>query len=90
MNRPGTTTVSVYYKIVEDGDTRSFDDIPYVLTSPDTTDSADEIETIFRERSHTVSSLNTFATVAVKVEMKSTNTCQVPKLKNLRVLALAL
>ena len=90
MNRPGTTTVNVYYKIVEDGDTRSFDDIPYVLTSPDTTDSADEIETIFRERSHTVSSLNTFATVAIKVEMKSTNTCQVPKLKNLRVLALAL
>ena len=90
MNRPGTTTASVYYKIVEDGDTRAFDDIPYVLTSTDSTDSADEIETIFRERSHTISSLNQFSTVAVKIEMKSTNTCDVPKIKNLRVLALAL
>jgi hypothetical protein len=90
MNRPGTTTVPVYYKIIEDGDTRTFDDIPYVLTSTDSTDSADEIETTFRERTHTVSSLNQFSTVAVKIEMKSTNTCDVPKIKNLRVLALAL
>ena len=90
MNRPGNCTVNVYYKIVEDGDTRNFDDIPYVLTSTDTTDSADEIESVFRERTHTISSLNTFATVAVKIEMKSSDTTDVPRVKNLRVLALAL
>ena len=90
MNRPGNCTVNVYYKIIEDGDTRNFDDIPYVLTSTDTTDSADEIESVFRERTHTIGSLNTFATVAIKVEMKSSNTVDVPRIKNLRVLALAL
>jgi hypothetical protein len=90
MNRPGNCTVNVYYKIIEDGDTRNFDDIPYVLTSTVTTDSADEIESVFRERTHTIGSLNTFATVAIKVEMKSSNTVDVPRIKNLRVLALAL
>ena len=48
------------------------------------------IESVFRERTHTISSLNTFATVAVKIEMKSSDTTDVPRVKNLRVLALAL
>ena len=89
MNRPSGTNVDVYYKILKDGDDRAFDSIPYVQATIDVTDSPDENDTIFRERVHTVSELDSFSSVAVKLVFKSTNTAYVPKIKNLRVLALA-
>ena len=58
--------------------------------SIDVTDNPDENRELFREREHTISGLNAFSTAAVKFEFKSTSTVEVPKIKNLRVLALAL
>ena len=89
-NRPEPSILQIYYKIAEEGDPRNFDDIPYVLSSTDVTDNPDENRELFREREHTISGLNSFSTVAVKFEFKSTSTVEVPKIKNLRVLALAL
>ena len=76
--------------IAEEGDPRNFDDIPYVLSTTDVTDNPDENRELFREREHTISGLNSFSTAAVKFEFKSTSTVEVPKIKNLRVLAFAL
>ena len=53
-------------------------------------DVPDENQDIYREREYTISGLNSFATAAVKIEFKSTSTIEVPKIKNLRILALAL
>ena len=89
-NRPDPATVNVYYKIVEEGDIRDFDSIPYVLATPDRTDNPDENPAFFAEREYTVSNLNSFSTAAVKLELKSTSTVEVPRIKNLRIIALAL
>tara|TARA_R100000742_G_C4279654_1_gene105041 strand:- start:4324 stop:10917 length:6594 start_codon:yes stop_codon:yes gene_type:complete len=89
-NRPSPSTIDIYYKIVEEGDTRDFDKIPYTLATIDSADSPDDNENSFKEREYTINDLNSFSSAAIKIEMKSTNTVQVPRLKNLRVLALAL
>ena len=89
-NRPSPSTINVYYKIVEEGDTRDFDKIPYTLATIDSVDSADENENSIKEREYTINDLNSFSSAAIKIEMKSTNTVQVPRIKNLRILALAL
>ena len=89
-NRPEPSILQIYYKIAEEGDPRNFDDIPYRLSATDVTDNPDENRELFREREHTISGLNAFSTAAVKFEFKSTSTVEVPKIKNLRVLALAL
>ena len=89
-NRPNPSTIDIYYKIVEEGDTRDFDKIPYALATIDSADSADDNENSFKEREYTINDLNSFSSAAIKIEMKSTNTVQVPRIKNLRIIALAL
>jgi hypothetical protein len=88
-NRPDSATLDIYYKIVKEGDVRDFDDIPYVLLPPDETDNPDENYDIFRERTHSVDGMGSYTTAAVKIEMKSTSTIEVPRIKNLRIIALA-
>ena len=89
MNRPNGTEMDVYYKILKDGDEAPFDSIPYILSDIDTSDSPDEESNIFRERTHTVSDLDSFSSIAIKMVFKSSNTVKVPQIKNLRVIALA-
>jgi hypothetical protein len=90
-NRPDPASIEVYYKIVEEGDTRDFDNIPYVLASLDSgVDTPDENPASFAEREYTISGLNSYSTAAVKLEFKSTSTIEVPRVKNLRIIALAL
>ena len=60
-----------------------------MLASIDNTDSPDDNENSFKEREYTINNLNSFSSASVKIEMKSTNTVQVPRIKNLRILALA-
>ena len=89
-NRPDPASIEVYYKIVEEGDTRDFDNIPYVLATSDRVDNPDENPESFAEREYTISGLNSFSTAAIKLEFKSTSTVEVPRVKNLRIIALAL
>ena len=90
-NRPDPAAIEVYYKIVEEGDTRDFDNIPYVLASLDSgVDTPDENPASFAEREYTISGLNSYSTAAIKLEFKSTSTVEVPRVKNLRIIALAL
>ena len=90
MNRPASCTVDVYYKVITDGTEQKFETIPFRKVNTEVSDSADENETVFRERTHLVEGLAEFSAVAIKIVMKSTNTSFVPKIKNLRVIALAL
>ena len=89
-NKPSSSTINVYYKIVEEGDTRDFDKIPYRLATIDNLDSSDDNPNLFKEREFTINNLNSFSSAAIKIEMKSSNSVFVPRIKNLRVLALAL
>ena len=89
-NRPASCDIDVYYKVITDGSEKKFENIPWTQVATEISDSADGEENIFRERTHLVEGLAEFSTVAIKVVMKSTNTAFVPKIKNLRVIALAL
>ena len=89
-NRPEPSQLEIYYKISSEGDVRDFDDIPYVKAEPDVSDNPDEQRDLFREREYTISGLGAFSNCAVKIEFKSSSTVEVPRIKNLRVLALAL
>jgi hypothetical protein len=89
MNRPAGTTMDVYYKVLTDGAEKEFDDIPYTLTETEISDSPDDNVEIFRTREHLVENLSEFSAIAIKFVYKSTNTAFVPKIKNLRVIALA-
>ena len=89
-NRPEPSFLDIYYKISSEGDVRDFDDIPYVKAETDVSDNPDENRNLYREREYTISGLDAFSTCAIKVEFRSTSSVEVPKVKNLRVLALAL
>ena len=89
-NRPASCDINVYYKVITDGSEKKFENIPWTQVATEISDSADGEESIFRERTHLVEGLAEFSTVAIKIVMKSTNTAFVPKIKNLRVIALAL
>ena len=89
-NRPEPAILDIYYKISSEGDDRDFDDIPYVKAELAVSDNPDENRDIYREREYTISGLSAFSNCAIKIEFKSTSTVEVPKIRNLRVLALAL
>ena len=88
-NRPAGSTIEVYYKALTDGVEKDWDDITWVRTNTELSDSPDEGE-VYRERTHLVENLSEFSAVAVKFVFKTSNTAYVPKIKNLRVIALAL
>ena len=90
MNRPAGCETDVYYKVLTDGAEKEFDDIPWVETSTELSDSPDDNPEVFRERSHLVEGISEFSAVAIKFAFKSSNTAFVPRIKNLRVIALAL
>jgi hypothetical protein len=89
-NRPASCTIEIYRKVITDGAEQTFDTIPWTKVIQETADIADGNISDFKERTHLVSDLNEFSAVAIKIVMKSTNTAFVPKIKNLRVIALAL
>ena len=89
-NRPEPSVLDIYYKISSEGDVRDFDDIPYVKATLEVSDNPDENRDLFREREYTISGLSAFSNCAIKMEFRSTSTTEVPRVKNLRVLALAL
>jgi hypothetical protein len=89
MNRPAGVTVDVYYKALTDGQEKDWDSIVWTKSETELSDAPDEGE-VYRERTHLVEGLSEFSAVAVKFVFKSGNTAYVPKIKNLRVIALAL
>lgn len=100
--KPSTTDIQVYYKIMNESDPDNFDDKPYfrmkqfTLNSVYSTNSNDYIEYQFRPSltedfiNYTTGSTTyeTFKYFAIKIVMSSTNTTIVPKIRDLRVIAL--
>jgi hypothetical protein len=100
-NKPGSSEVSVFYKVLADSDTDSFNDRPYqkmACVNPTTTPSLDDS---FREYEYrpsatvnqvTYTSSNgvtydTFKTFAIKIVLTSSDPAIVPSVKDLRIIA---
>ncbi len=88
MNKPSGANIDLYYKISKIDETGRFDDFPYIKAEWDSVipDSLDEND--FREITATINNIPDFSIVAVKLVMRGTNTARVPKVKDLRVIAL--
>jgi hypothetical protein len=100
-NKPGSSEVSVFYKVLADGDKDNFNDRPYQkmeCINPTVTPSLDES---FREYEYrpsatvnqvTYTSSNgvtydTFKTFAIKIVLTSSDPAIVPSIKDLRIIA---
>lgn len=90
-NRPSTANLKVYYKTGTGDDV--LDDKTWTEVSAVATLPADDDRTTFREYEYLVGgdggTLAAFTTYQVKIVMTSTNSSRSPKIKDLRVIALA-
>lgn len=78
----------VYYKILPVDVRGRFDDQPYVKMEPDSVVPISEHSDVFREYNYTVEGIGDFATVSVKLVMRSTNAAHPPRVRDFRVIAL--
>jgi hypothetical protein len=102
-NKKGNSEISVFYKVLSATDTESFKDRPYqkmVCVNPNTIPSATDID--FREyeyrpsitenqityTSDTGVTYDSFKTFAIKIVMTSNDPSIVPKVRDLRIIAL--
>jgi hypothetical protein len=90
LNCPPEASVNVYYKVAKSADAILFElqswklSVPDALTIPKSQDETSYQQVIFTE-----DKVNEFDTVQVKVVFTSTNSSAVPKIQNLKVIALA-
>lgn len=82
------TNVKVYYK-VGDSASATFATAPYVLLTPKTPYIKTQNSRLFSEAEYLVEDITPFTAIRVKLVLKSDNTSQVPRVKDLRVLAYA-
>ena len=85
--------IQVMYKILRSDDASDFDEIGwrYFNTNglPDTTVNSSVDLYDFVERQYTVEGLEEFISFAIKIRMQGTNSSEVPRIKDLRAIALA-
>ena len=89
-NIPAESRVEVYYKTAVVGSTSSFDTLPYTLLNSDSPiiNSSNASEQ-FYDVLYSASDLAAFDKVKVKLVLKSENSSEVPRIKDLRIIACA-
>lgn len=91
-NRPADSEIELYYRTLPVGSTEVIGEIDWVLAEIDSEVQSDEDPTIFREYRYTIPTLGeleSFDTFQFKFVFKSTNMAMVPRIKDLRGIALA-
>ena len=89
-NKPADATIEVYYKTAVVGSTSSFEDVNYTLMTADAEIvSASNDSQQFYDVSYSANNLDSFDAVQLKIVMKSINSSEVPRIKDLRVIACA-
>src|SRR5210317_298714 len=85
--------IQVMYKILRSDDASDFDEIGWTYFNgtgtPDNAVNSSVDTTDFIERQYTVDGLQEFISFAIKIRMQGTNTSEVPRIKDLRAIALA-
>jgi hypothetical protein len=90
INLPPEADIEVHYKTATVGSTASYDTVSYTEMTPDSviprfSNGTDR----FVDVSYTASNLESFDAVTIKLVLKSTNSSEVPRVKDLRVIACA-
>jgi hypothetical protein len=92
--RQTTSEFQVLYKILHSDETLQFDDIGWKFFNNGSTSGTNSDVTVnanenYLEYSFEDTDLDEFVAFSIKIRMQGTNTSDVPKIRNLRVLALA-
>lgn len=91
-NVPTEADFEVYYRTYRAADGDLLDTRPFVKVEPENVQPKDANKTIFREYEYliggTEGTLNEFTQFQLKIVMKSSNVCKVPRFRDLRAIAL--
>ncbi len=86
--KPASVTIYIYYKISKVDDPTPMDDLSWEVMEVDGTSGDSTNNRDFRDYNFTLNGLPDFNASQAKVVMRGTNTCEVPELKDLRLIAL--
>jgi len=87
-NRPSGTNIDVFYKVRETGSSIPIDDRPWQKIPADSYGSVTENFDTFREYSYSNTFTDDFNIHAIKIVMRSTDEARVPRIRDLRVIAI--
>ncbi len=85
---PPSADIDLFYKLLPVGSNLDFDTINYTLIEPQETISKNGNDK-YVDVEYLAENLDSFDAIGVKIVLKSTNSAQVPKLKDLRIIACA-
>lgn len=88
-NVPTLSDVDVYYRLNKVGSTSEFDNNPYVKINPDTDIVKSNSGIEFNDITYSANNLQAFDALQVKLVFRTTNSCRVPRIKDLRIVACA-
>jgi hypothetical protein len=89
-NIPAEASVEVYYKTSVIGANSSFESVPYklmIVDAPIVNESNDSNQ--FFDITYSENNIQSFDAVQLKLVLKSSNSCEIPRIKDLRVIACA-
>lgn len=87
---PDESAIEVYYKTSPVGSTSSFDTTNWTLASPTSTIPTTTVGSgVYTDIDYNVDGIPLFDVMAIKIAFKSTNSCAVPRVKDLRIVACA-
>jgi len=89
INLPTNASVDVYYKLNNVGSNIDFNTVPYTLISPDAVIPKTTFPESFYDVQYSAKNLTQFDAITVKIVFRSTVSAEVPRLKDLRVIACA-
>ena len=87
-NRPATAEIELYYKTVGAGDDSPLSQTDWILATIDQELPSDDDPNTFREYVYTIDNLDEFNTYHLKFVFKSSNSAEVPVIKDIRSIAL--
>jgi len=91
-NRPSGSNIDLYYRTLPVGSDDDIGTVNFTKVTPDTSIATDDNRDIFREYAYTIGglggTLTPFTTFQLKVVFRSTNSSRVPRIKDLRAIAL--
>ena len=87
-NRPADSEIALYYRIAESGNDQPLNQTDWVLATIDQAVQTDDDPNVFREYTYTIDDLDSFNTYQFKFVYTSTNSSAVPRVRDLRAIAL--
>ena len=87
-NRPSDSYITVYYKTLPSGSDTPFSDLDWTEATIDETVQTDDDPLIFREYAYTVDE-DQFTSIKFKFVFTSSNSANVPRVRDMRVIALS-